>query len=426
MDSYLPWVEARTGGFGNWFPVSYSILVRALLNIWHNPASIVLFQIVALTAAVSFFVSKLTSNIRVAVLAPLLFFIWPQAGASTVLLSRDVLFCSTFLVIAGYLIVELGNARPSARSSAVPILISLCFLVILRWNGVIIGMLVVFLIGLLAQKLRPIVLPIIGVIFGCVILLFPPLSTNSGGKSIRTGIQAIDIAWGLREDRTSFNQYDLDFINENGGVDLWSQSQRDCNNSAMPLLFDVFERGQHWETIMLESKRVRNIWIRHAIRSPKTFIEGRLCRMRGLIPLGSSWPQVPVVAHYTAGDHIVGTDYWLRELKEPPQPPLFKNSHVVLAGGYVNSYGYSRLGRLLATPLPYLVLLILRAYHRRSLSRRDRILVALSFFVVVSVFIGGAGYEPRYVWPATAVLFLVSLIDISEWLERKIRDRSNQ
>jgi len=93
-DSYLTWVEARTGGFGNWFPVSYSILVRALLNIWHNPASIVLFQIVALTAAVSFFVSKLTSNIRVAVLAPLLFFIWPQAGASTVFAESFGMFSS--------------------------------------------------------------------------------------------------------------------------------------------------------------------------------------------------------------------------------------------------------------------------------------------------------------------------------------------
>jgi len=116
-DSYLTWVEARTGSFGNWFPVSYSILVRALLNIWHNPASIVLFQIVAFTTAVSFFVSKLTSNVRAAVLVPLSFFIWPQAGASTVLLSRDVLFCSTFLVIAGYLIVWLGNPPP-AREAA--------------------------------------------------------------------------------------------------------------------------------------------------------------------------------------------------------------------------------------------------------------------------------------------------------------------
>jgi hypothetical protein len=53
-------------------------------------------------------------------LVPLAFFIWPQAGASTVLLSRDVLFCSAFLVIAGYLFVWFGETHPPPAREAAP------------------------------------------------------------------------------------------------------------------------------------------------------------------------------------------------------------------------------------------------------------------------------------------------------------------
>lgn len=281
------------------------------------------------------------------------------------------------------------------------------------------------LIWLLARRLPQIVLPIIGVICGCSILLIPPLSTNQGGKALRTGGQAMDIAWGLREDPESFNQEEIKLIEGLGGVDAWSQSQHDCNNSAMPLLNHVFGDGKHWETINLEStsKELQSIWTKHAIRSPRVFIEGRLCRMRGLIWLGSSWPQSPVVSYkFTNQNFSSDTDYWLDLLGERPIPPLFKESHVALAGAFVNSYGQSRLGSLLANPLPYLVIPILRTYRRRVLSRRDLVLVALPLVVVLSIIIGGVGYEPRYVWPATAVLVLGFLTDISRWSQQKTQD----
>ena len=383
----------------------------------------VLFQIVALTAAVSFFVSRLTSSVKARVLVPLAFFIWPQAGASTVLLSRDVLFCAAFLVIAGYLSVWFGETHPPsrARSSTVPISIGLFFLVILRWNGAIIAILVVVLIWLLAKNLRLIVLPLIGLISGCAILLFPPLSTNQGGKALRTGGQAMDIAWGLREDPESFSPEEIKLIEDLGGVAAWSQSQRDCNNSAMPLLNSVFGEGGYWQTLNLEStsKKIQSIWIKHATRSPDVLIEGRLCKMRGLVWLGSSWPQSPVVSYKLKNSSIVETNYWLELSGERPIPPLFKEPHVELAGDFVNAYGQSRLGRLLANPLPYLMLPIFRTYRRRSLSRRDLALVSLLIFVVLSILVGGVGYEPRYIWPATAVLVLSFLTDISRWSQRK-------
>ena len=88
-DSYITYQEALNGHFSNWFPVTYSILLSTLLKFWDNPASMILVQLIAIAAAVSFLVSKLTINTKARVFVPLAFLIWPQAGATTVLLSRS-------------------------------------------------------------------------------------------------------------------------------------------------------------------------------------------------------------------------------------------------------------------------------------------------------------------------------------------------
>jgi len=424
-DSFLTYQEALDSHFGNWFPVTYSILLNTLLKIWHHPASMILFQLIAIAAAVSFLVSKLTTNTKARVLVPLAFLIWPQAGATTVLLSRDVFFCAVFLVISGYLLDWFADPTHPH-----PVALSLClfFLIILRWNGVIIGIPVIILICVLAKNFRHAVLPIIGLVLGIIILIFPPLSADEGGSAMRTGGKAIDIAWALKVDTDSFSKSEITLIETLGGVELWSQSQRNCMNVAMPLLYDVFDRGKLWGTLGRRSvsTEINNVWLKHMTRSFDVFIGGRLCRMHGLFLLKSGFPQSPVVSYnFNNNGSATDSNAWLVRLGEQQIKSILGSSQVDVAGNYLNNYGKSLFGRFLANPLPFLALTVLRMCRRKSFTQRDRLLVALPMLVIFSIFIGGAGYEPRYVWPATALSALALLTDISQLSYRKPQSQSS-
>lgn len=242
-DSYLTWLEARDGNFSNWFPVSYSILLKSLLKIWYHPGLMILVQLLATAAAVSYGVSKLTNSPKAHVAVPLAFLILPQAGISTILLGRDGLFCAVFIALSGLLLKYANKSTYAHR----PVSLSICLLLlaILRWNGAVVGFFVIVLIWVLTRSLRHVWMPIIGLTLGLVILLSPPFSSNQGALGLRTGGQAIDIAYGLKVDQKSFRQNEIDLVNSLGGVEAWRLSQRDCMNAAMPLLNGVFGEGQY-------------------------------------------------------------------------------------------------------------------------------------------------------------------------------------
>jgi hypothetical protein len=160
------------------------------------------------------------------------------------------------------------------------------------------------------------------------------------------------------------------------------------------------------------SAEISKLWLKHLSRNFDVFIEGRLCRMKGLVWPGTEWPQSPIVGYKIADSSNVDTSYWLSLLGEQPIAPLLPEDYVDTAGRFINNYGFSHFAYVLANPIPYVVFRVFRIYRKRSLSRRDLILLALPLFIVLSIFLGGVGYEPRYVWPATAISILALLTEI--------------
>ena len=264
-------------------------------------------------------------------------------------------------------------------------------------------------------------LPIAGVVCGVAVLIFAPHSSNEGGSRLRTAGEAIDIAWGLKVDADSFSKQEKTLINTLGGVDAWVQSQADCMNSAMLLLDNVLNSGKHWGVLSRRSTStdIQSLWFEHVTQNFDVFIGGRVCRMRGLISLGSDFPQSPTVSYRIENM----SNYYLAHLGLASKPQLVKESFIIVGGNYLNNYGKSLLGKVLANPLLFMALIILRAYRRKSHSRREFLLIALTVIVVLSIFIGGVGYEPRYVWPATALLILALLTDIPQLSYRKIQSQ---
>ena len=78
-------------------------------------------------------------------------------------------------------------------------------------------------------------------------------------------------------------------------------------------------------------------------------------------------------------------------------------------GGVLNSWGASLIGQVVAMPLFWILLVLTVALSKRSFQTELSLVLYAGLSVIASVFIGGVGLEPRYVYPSTAIFLLYLL-----------------
>lgn len=408
-DSTIHWDEGLTGTYSNWFPVVYSYLVKISQVVGsYSPAPLILVQSLTILVAATFLVCSITPKSLFRNLALLLYFAWPQTGWQATILNKEVLFLASTMCLVALLIRVKRNGRYPLWGLALG-LAAFC-VTATRWNGplVVLVLIAYYLMRRDWSRLYPLGT---GLVAGCILLAFPPFSNNSGGKALRTGGQTMDIAWSLRQDLKSFNSNDLKIIENIAPISDWVESQANCNNSAMPLLYDVFTESPGAQYKLDRSRyQIQKIWFKDLVRNPLTAFTGRACKMKGLIvPAKEWWPS------YSSPSQLV-FEYRYSVTSIAPISMRFAS----VARTWLDTWGASRLGQIAAMPIIW-CLLLLGLLRFRSIDKEIGVLVIIAGFAVIfSVFASGAGLEPRYVFPAASLWFVCSLIGLFE-LPSKIR-----
>jgi hypothetical protein len=397
-DSTIHWDEALSKKYSNWFPVSYSLIVGIGQFIGnYSPAPVVIFQGICLIASAAYLVCILTPSLLRRNLVLMAFFSWPQTGGQLTLIGKETLFVASFLGLTASLI-QVKRRGPNWVSLLV-IGITALALSIVRWNGpIVVSFLSAYLILVRRNRnFNVLAVMALSLFLGIGILLFPPFSDNAGGKALRVSGHTVDIAWSLRSDYNNFSHNDLKLLEKIAPLDSWALSQSNCNNAAMPLLYDVFAESPTAQDLISDNREnIRNIWVENTFRHPLTFLAGRICKMKGLlVPAKEWWP-----SYSSPSQQVFEYRY-----NVTPFPPLSTRG-ASFAARLLDSWGASLIGQISAMPLFWLLLLLIRARIKGLIRSEFSIILLSGSSVIASIFIGGVGLEPRYVFPTVAIFFL--------------------
>ena len=398
-DSALHWKEAASNNYSNWFPVTYSLLLKVSQLLGTGTALLVVLQCAATLFAVTFATSTLTESRVARNVTVFIVMAWPQTGGTMVLVAKDALFAASFVIVVTCLVRLERNKLDMVRPITALLIFAATLMVVLRWNGPIIILGLGLIVGIRRRPRFKLVLGTLGLslCIGLVVLLKPPFSDNSGGTGLRISGQAIDIAWALRADPNSFSDDQLSVIDSIAPRELWIESQRNCNNSAMPLLDGVFnEVDGAGSRLSLRRSELRDMWVEQLLTNADVFVKGRLCRVKGLVVPARDWWPVSSQPSQIVFPSRLGLS----------APATLTERGLRWTSAKMDLWGGSTLGIVLSMPFVWMIMgIVVNWILRRKQSRSHLVLVA-SFVVPSSVFISGAGLEPRYVWPAT-LLFII-------------------
>jgi hypothetical protein len=408
-DSALHWEEALTGRYPNWHPSTYSLLVKlSQLVVSNSVVPLVVFQAVIILSSICFLVTTVAKSAIAQNLVVVATLVWPQTGFMLSLVGKDGLFAAAFMVILGSVIRAIQRGSIS-RSGTALLFASTLALTVLRWNGplAVIWILacIIVLRPQIARKLTLILL--CALLLGTFWLINPLPSDNSGARDLRRGGKALDIAWSIRTDRKSFNTQDLVILNQIAPLEAWSNSQANCDNFNLPLLYDVFAENESYARALSASEKdVDRIWRNRIVRHPLNFVSGRLCKVKGfVIPAREWWPTYESTSQETM-KKFFGND----------AVPILDQGLLDRTGSLFNSWGGSSLGLALSMPIVWYCICGVLLLVVRSERRRARTYLAMSIAVPISVFISGVGVEPRYLWPATLTVAILTFALASNFI----------
>lgn len=413
-DSALHWEEAITGRYPNWHPTTYSLLVRASQWFGRGDAAIlIIVQSLVFLVSVCTLVSEICQSRLARNLVVVVLFLLPQTGFMLILVGKDGLTASMLILMISILL----RIRALQRVRLGQIVILGCatsVLAMLRWNGPLIVGWTIFCVVLLRPRTirRESIAMLLGLAIGSTWLFYPLPSDNSGAKDLRRGGKALDIAWSLRTDQLSFSSNELELLGSIAPLEQWSASQANCNNFNLPLLYDVFaENPDSAEALSRSSSKINQIWLNRILKHPINFIEGRICKVRGLvIPARDWWPT------YESTSQETMLKFFGNRIKAPPFKSLSERIASVFDG-----WGGSSIGLYLSMPLTWIFLNIALAAVSKVDKRRTLEILLLVMGVPISIFISGVGVEPRYLWPATAVLSILAIGNVVNILNRHLR-----
>lgn len=406
-DSTIHWNEALSGRYSNWFPVLYSQLIHLSQRASAlSPAPIVVIQSFAILYCATSLVCSLTKSPSTRNLVLGIYFTWPQTGGQAVLLNKEAIFLAAILGLTSSIIRAFRQELKVA--SLVELAIFAFLVTAIRWNGpIVVGGLICLCILHNPSIGRRVTTTLVFSLFaGLLVLFHPPHSSNDGGRSLRTAGQALDIAWSLRSNSTRFADNDLRIIAAIAPTERWIDSQSNCDDAAMPLLYDVFaETPGANERLFQARNEIRRIWIDDVLSNPMTALVGRICKVKGLlIPAFEWWPS------YSSPAATAFDAHWNIDMPRPPSTRL-----ATMAAQLLNTWGGSLIGIVLAMPFFWLLLAFASSYLQSSPMIATTVLKVVCSMIVLSVFVGGVGLEPRYVFPASSLLMLFVATRIVDW-----------
>jgi len=396
-DAYLVFDEARKNDFSNWHPVAFGFLMKLSILFTRSPAPLLICQILLVVWSLNFMLRsmKFSSNTRAVFM--FMFFILPTVGVFAATLGKDVFFMCALFSVTGALL----NLRDESQSTHN--LVVLCFgifsLCVLRWNGPLISLaaLVIFAFGVRRTKLR-LFATILSCLAGCFFLLIAPFSDNRGGEAIADVGKYLDIAWLLREDSSVFSSDEILVLNYVAPIQRWIDSQANCDNSVMPLIWGVFTVDTASGSRLVEKHdEIGSTWSKHLKTDTLEIIKGRICRSRGITGFFSIYP--PLEAQ--TSNEVLKKWYYV---DSPNLYPAIQTLSVRITEWwrflpYVTLFGQPALPTLL---------LIVRLIMGR-MSSKLLIPGLLACVGIISIALAGTGVEPRYLYPSVFLMWITVL-----------------
>ena len=396
-DAYLVFDEARKNDFSNWHPVAFGFLMKLSILFTQSPAPLLVVQILLMVWSLNFLLSsmKFSSNYRA--LMTFAYFLLPTVGVFVATLGKDVFYMCALFVITGAIL----NLRDEIQPNHNLLLLSagVFTLCVLRWNGPLVGFaaLVICTLGVHRTKLR-ISAMAFAYLAGCLFLLIAPFSDNRGGIAIADVGKHLDIAWLLKEDSSIFSSDELSVLSYVAPIQSWIDSQSNCDNSVMPLIWGVFTVDSTSAAHIAEKRgEIASIWSKHLKADTWKIMKGRLCRSRGIVGVRSSYP--PLAAQ-TSND-VLKQWYFV---DSPTLLPPIQTFGVRVTEWWRFLPNVTIFGQPL---LPAFLLGMRLAFSKMNSKLLIPGLLAAS--VVLSIAAGGTGVEPRYLYPAVVLMWITVL-----------------
>jgi len=239
---------------------------------------------------------------------------------------------------------------------------------------------------------------ILSCLAGCFFLLIAPFSDNRGGEAIADVGKHLDIAWLLREDSSVFSSDEILILNYVAPIQRWIDSQANCDNSVMPLIWGVFTVDTASGSRLVEKHdEIGSIWSKHLKTDTLEIIKGRTCRSRGITGFLSIYP--PLEAQ--TSNEVLKNWYFV---DSPNLYPALQTLSVRITEWwrflpYVTLFGQPAL--------PTLLLIVRLVLGRMS----SKLLIPglLACTGIISIALAGTGVEPRYLYPSVFLMWITVL-----------------
>jgi hypothetical protein len=422
-DSFIVWQEAKNNTFSNWHPITYVLYIDFWQLFGDLPVLPMIGQVVLFAISTIYFIGSFPAiSYQMKCFIIFCFTCIPSVGIFTTTLSKDSIFVSTFMVATGAL-VRL-NRHDTKRTFNI-FLVAIVLVTILRWNGIIISLVLVLQYVYLEYRRNSFgslsrIATVSAAYFVGVALLFNPLlGQNNGGRSLQFSGKMIDVAYVLLMKPSAFSTNELNIIENVAPISSWANSQLKCDNAVMPLIWGVFTMYPGAaDKIVTHQDELENIWKRLLVSDTQVVVSGRVCRSLRLA--STELPTSSVVFYPSSG--------LLLEYLGLNFPPLLQNQ--IYIQDRISSYwNMSFVGRFFGQPINYTVplILVLIWLRYKKISIDNLVIVAIAAgSVVLSLFIGATGVEQRYIFPATFVLFLYLLTQLTSifWPRRLLRQNT--
>lgn len=141
-DSFYQWREFVTGKYYDWHPVAYTLFMYLCTRVWYSPASVVLVQIIFLSAAFIYGINVLIKtgvNKKLIFAAVILFALYPVNGFMITVLWKDIIY-SIMLLWMTILLINIVKTECSwmnSRINTAAFIICSLGVLFFRYNGVL-------------------------------------------------------------------------------------------------------------------------------------------------------------------------------------------------------------------------------------------------------------------------------------------------
>ncbi len=312
-DSLNHWEQANHGGWVDVQPPAYTAMMSLSAWLTDSPILLTLGQSLFLAAAIAAVARSLVhagAPRRATAIVAAGVALTPMIGALSVALWKDIPYTACLLLATARLIdvmpAQLRGDAISTRKALASCSLFLLSASVLRQNGVLFGVALLFLSSLLLRPFRRLAttlsLALIVVVATTKVLLFPAIGIDPTPTHAKVATLSHDIASFAATKPEIFEASDRALLERVAPFDAW---QARYNNFGCSTASWTFDTSFRWQRLNGHGGEVLRLWVTLFLDHPGTMLGHRLCAS------SVAWRPDPVGFLYTVSAGIDRNDQGL-------------------------------------------------------------------------------------------------------------------